>query len=400
MTYTNRHNAAIDARIASDLQEISHAVVNEMGALVHSILLVGGFGRGEGSACENAGAIKILGDYDLFVCLNSRSMVRYAWYYRKHQPRLHHIAETLADRLGIKQIDLVIKHHAYFAQHGVPTLEQYEVRYGHMLLFGNEDPCDRMPEWPAQQVPLEEFIRLLRNRGMGLLMAALYMESGDFLHSQRENFILEVNKAWLAIGDLFMFRQSVYHYSYRQRLNHIREHPETIPPQWPQVRAHYQKALEFKLSPEWELFAQTDLKRWWLDTKETWLAVLEEQEAIRSGRPWNSWPEYARCSRERLPYRRIVTNLLRSSAADYRRLYQRMWNLSHPATMLASISLLLQARDAAGVLSEPVRDMAAMWKWGRIQNAAHSWSSLAKMVLACMHPQGEVARIINAQAQT
>jgi hypothetical protein len=396
MTFTIQHNSAIDTKIGEDLKIITSAVVREIGTLIQSVLLVGGFGRSEGSVYVEPGQITVLGDYDIFLCLRALNKVQFAWHYRRQQQNMHRLAEQLAEQLRIKQIDLVLKHRSYFNTNAAPTLEQYEVKHGHKLLYGNPDPCTRMPEWTAQEVPRDEFIRLLRNRGMGLLMAALYSDGPNF-REQRENFIVEVNKAWLAIGDFLLYQQGNYHVSYRQRLQHLADAQCDFRFPWTFVKSRYRQALEFKLTPDWEMFAHTDLNAWWLETKQTWLAMLQEEEARRSGRPWQSWSMYAQRSTQRLPYRQIATNWLRSSGASAADRYRRLWYVSHPALMLASISLLLQARETAGYKNEPVQELAGLWSWGRVHDVAQSWSAMAKMVLAILHPQGEVARILNGR---
>jgi hypothetical protein len=396
MTFTIQHNRVIDQKIAADLRVITATVRQEIGSLLDSIVLVGGFGRAEGSVICTPDRITVLGDYDIFLCLRTCSKFKYAWQYRQQQESMYRLAEKLAEQLGIKQIDLVLKHRSYFGKSAKPSLEQYEVKHGHMLLYGNQDPCANMPEWTTQDVPLHEFIRLLRNRGMGLLMAALYMEGHNFADVKRENFIVEVNKAWLAMGDLFLYQLGKYHVSYRQRLSRVIDPQFEFPSPWKHITANYRQALKFKLSPDWAMFEQTDLQAWWLETKQTWLAVLQEQESIRSDIAWQSWSVYARTSSQRLPFRQIATSWLRSSSTENRNRYRRLWYISHPAFMLASISLLLQARESAGYAVEPLREMSSLWKWGNVQNVAHSWSSMAKMVLASMHPQGEVSRILNA----
>jgi len=84
---------------------------------------------------------------------------------------------------------LAIKPYFYFAKVRNLKIENYEVRNGHYLLYGKSDPCLAMPEWDAKNLPLFEGTWLLRNRGLGMLIAGLYFIGREKIPEKNyENF--------------------------------------------------------------------------------------------------------------------------------------------------------------------------------------------------------------------
>jgi len=78
MSYTVESSSAINSKIEFDLNIVVEKVSTSLSG-VHSILLGGGFGRGEGSVVVENGEVRIVNDYDIFVFVkekNSKILVR------------------------------------------------------------------------------------------------------------------------------------------------------------------------------------------------------------------------------------------------------------------------------------------------------------------------------------
>ena len=65
MHYTIEKYSEIDAKIEKDQVLINSKVLGLLGDHVHSILLCGGFGRGEGSVYVKNGLVQVVNDYDI-----------------------------------------------------------------------------------------------------------------------------------------------------------------------------------------------------------------------------------------------------------------------------------------------------------------------------------------------
>lgn len=64
--YTVYKDEKVDVKVEADLNHIVTKVISSWNS-IQSIILVGGFGRGEGSVLVQNGVIKPLNDYDLVI---------------------------------------------------------------------------------------------------------------------------------------------------------------------------------------------------------------------------------------------------------------------------------------------------------------------------------------------
>jgi len=99
-------NTIINKKIQHDLDYICRKVKRLLGKNLHSILLCGGFGRGEGSITISKGKVHIVNDYDFTIVLNTFSKIKYIRLYHQFHLPLEALAKELADTLDIKQVDL------------------------------------------------------------------------------------------------------------------------------------------------------------------------------------------------------------------------------------------------------------------------------------------------------
>ena len=192
MHYTIDKNPRINAKIAQDQEYINSKVLGLLGDHVHSILLCGGFGRGEGSVEVRRDEVHIVNDYDITIVLKQRNAFSYARLYRKYHAPLEVLADQLAADLKMKQVDLGLKPLAYFEKQAALKIENYEVKQGHVVTYGKDDPTKAMPDCREEDIPIFEGTWLFRNRGAGMLIAALYfLHGGGIPEDKKENFVIE-----------------------------------------------------------------------------------------------------------------------------------------------------------------------------------------------------------------
>ena len=97
MNFTIDDNDKVNSKIQADLELITHKILELLNGKAHSILLCGGFGRGEGSVVASNGKIHIVNDYDFTIVLNVNNSLQYVKMYKK----LHSPLEELANKLDI-----------------------------------------------------------------------------------------------------------------------------------------------------------------------------------------------------------------------------------------------------------------------------------------------------------
>lgn len=207
MHYTIHHDKAIDARIASDvalLRERLLGVFPQLGA----IILVGGFGRGEGSVIiEEDGNISPINDYDLVVISDEPLPGDVVARVRKE----------LATELDIWWVDI-----STYTVNRLRWLRYrmyvYDLKYGSQVLYGDSSLLSLIPDMAPEKMPLVEaeiqfFTRLWCFLGPFRTDYVIYSpdaEAAFFLTNQ-------MCKAVLACADALLIVEGLYHHSYRER---------------------------------------------------------------------------------------------------------------------------------------------------------------------------------------
>lgn len=215
--YSVKGSPAFDAHIDADMQRIADAVyASPFSKHWKALVLLGGYGRGEGSPCISPNGEELpFNDYDLIVVTDSLD------------PLLKRALKTMEKTLSEK-IALPVDLYPYLAS-ALPKCEfsllNYEMKYGHRVIRGNEKILAAMPAYPHDAIPLSEGTRLLMNRGKLLLDIKRRLARPEILtREERQRFIKFLFKADLAFGDCALLLREAYDLSYvikRHRLPEI-----------------------------------------------------------------------------------------------------------------------------------------------------------------------------------
>lgn len=398
MHYSIDKDPNIDAKIEKDQEYINSKVLGLLGNHVHSILLCGGFGRGEGSVVVQNGKIHIVNDYDFTVVLKERNRLRYTKLYKKFHAPLEQLAVKLADELEIKQVDLALKPLSHFKKIKTLRIENYEVKKGNILIYGDKNPTKEMPDWDASDIPLFEGTWLFRNRGAGMLIAALYfLCDGGIPEEKKENFVIECNKAQLAMGDSILLLKGLYHHLYNERLKRIKKLDISDILAGKKIMANYREALEQKLRPDFKKFYQRDLVEWWFDISELLDIFYRYFEQHRLGLKFEDWREYADLSKpeDRIELKTLVGKAIRNRANIFSPSnVQNLLKKSRRSFSISIVPLLLFSLGKENVSEPYIKKAASLLDIPITEATKTNWLKLTKAFLNEIHPGGEVARAI------
>ena len=395
-------------KIEDDIRRITAETVRLLGKNLHSLLLCGSFGRGEGGVVFEGHKIRIVNDYDFTVVLNAANPLSYAAMYKACHKPLERLGERLAKALGIKQVDLSPKPLFYFR--GMPgrrpalRIENYEVKQGHVQVWPEDpaaNPTRCMPDWKPEDIPLFEGTWLFRNRGTGLVLAALYFDE-DFkvARENRENFIIECNKAVLAAGDSLLLLKGKYHHLYSRRLEIILQMDVTAVPGGERLRQAYMWALSFKLMPDFETTAFEDLHCLWQETLSLFESVFRWFEQYRLNRSFDTWDEYAALARpeNRPGLKAFGARLIRGkkfSLSGIREAIARSapgYTVSLTTLVAFSVPGFLKADNRNA--EELMHNAAQMLGIALTGDRKEDWKRLACSLIREVHPGGEAGRVI------
>lgn len=399
MKYTVNGDPRIDAKVENDLQRIKTGIKMLMGNAAEVILVAGGFGRGEGSVVATTQRIRIINDYDIIILLRARGPLSFWCQFRRWNEPLEKLAECLAKDMDMKQIDLAMRSRSYFSKRTAPTIEKYEIRNGHSLLAGRFDPCNLMPNWKGDQIPLFEGTWLFRNRGLGLLIAGCYIDRlGRIDATYRENFAIECNKALLAIGDSVLLLESKYHWSYANRLKIIEGDRFPNVPCGEDIVKLYAEALREKLKPEFNRYHLRNPLECWLEITTMFIEFFLWFEGRRLGSRFNDWIAYDRIPKaeDRIDIRTCIGGIARSGIKIMR---PSKWKLNlakaRKSKIIAVVGQLLSARVHERERSKFLAKVAETLCEDLTGNFEKDWLSLTSKLLFMVHPGGEAGRLAN-----
>ncbi len=241
----------IDKLIDSHLEEVAQETVSIVGENnLEAVILCGGYGRGEGGVyIDSAGDENLENDYDFMAVVKQMSRKKKMFF----KARLDALGEQLGKKYGIhvdfgplKTIDDMRK--ADF------TLFNYELKYGHIVIYGDKNILDVMDDFDGSKISAYEALKLLLNRGVGLVLSKKTLTKDSFTEKDNEFVTRNIYKAVMAIGDAAMMLEGCYHYSYLRRLGLMKELADRELIRELDIYKDYLDSMEYKFRPKRNVF--------------------------------------------------------------------------------------------------------------------------------------------------
>ncbi|MCG6942387.1 MAG: hypothetical protein LJE69_14190 [Thiohalocapsa sp.] len=287
-------DAAVEARIAADQRLIARAVTAAVPAehLV-ALVLMGGYGRGEGGFVLTADGPAPFNDYDYFVVVQGTTPTIRAGLQRT----LADLAHDLEPRVGV-EVDFALLR-AERLPRAELSLMHAEMRWGHRVVAGDERVLDATPDMPFRRLPPGELTRLLLNRGALLLLNRRRLNTpanggGKLDAVAREVFFKYLFKAVLACGDARLGAAGRYHPSYPTKLERLEDLAARDGEDGGDgdLLALYRLAYRHKFRPAFDELSDAVPAQWQARVLEVWLETLRAFEAHRLGRAVTDWRRY------------------------------------------------------------------------------------------------------------
>lgn len=284
--FTARGGAQVERDVRAIMEEVRAAVAKTAGAdRFEALVLLGGYGRGEGGVEIRDGREHPHNNFDLLLVTRRSRPREREEIQRLVGDGLKPIAEAhgLAIDLGV-----VSRNTLRFSP---PTLMWYDVRFGHKTLLGDPEVIRSLLRHNLEDVPHEEFLKLLVNRGTLLLINELLLSQVP-VELCRRTIIKHTMKAIIGYGDAALHMRGRYHWSYRTR--QVRMH--ALLDFDPQLRRLYLQALDFRFRTRYHAFDSCDLQAWHDEIIPTLRRAHLAFERWRLKVPDLRWDDYPRAS--------------------------------------------------------------------------------------------------------
>jgi len=272
--YTLTGDSQIEAGVRSLLRHITAAVVAELAPA--AVVLSGSFARGDGGAYQCGHDIRATSDIDLIAVYRGAGSVVRAALARRSARKL---AAKLSRTLARARVDLTTRP-AILLRWPATTLDYHELLRSARLLHG----AVRLPppsEVRLDDIPASEFTRLLRKRGAGLLLAWARMTAADEVLSAdiAQGIQLDVDKAFLACGDAWLYRHGEYDHRLLVRVERFRRLLAIRLGPTARLHEEYERSTRQRLLPSADhSLRQAAHRDRWRSAAEEWLSCYESHE--------------------------------------------------------------------------------------------------------------------------
>lgn len=232
----------IEALLAETLPAVARDVASLLEDEIASVCLGGGYGRGEGGVRTTSDGRKTLfNDLDFFVFTHHATKRRR----RRIDAAMREIARKWEGVLGVA-IDFGPAKNRSDLSKDARSLMMQELKRGCQPVYGDPDPLECVPALPPEELPWIEAVRLLLNRGMGLLFALERMKNGD---ANCEFVVRNIRKAELGAGDAILLASGRYRWRARERQDALEDFAKEHGLSEERL-ALFRRALKYKFEPD------------------------------------------------------------------------------------------------------------------------------------------------------
>ncbi|MFH1839877.1 MAG: hypothetical protein ABH849_01890 [Nanoarchaeota archaeon] len=257
--------------------------VSEMSQLpgVISIMLIGGFGRAEGSVRIEKEKVTPVNDYDLYIITQKQIK----------EEILNTLAKKIEKKLGSKGCYSLYEHSEkdfYFDIHAIPIkqlkklpnlIKYYEIKHSSLVIYG-KDVRNQMPKYSTDKIPHSDSLRFLLNRLTHITEWFMinYLTGKPVKPEERETLIYDTSKAYMAMATALTVYAKHYKPTYLGRLKEIKA---VFTKEFPELNKKHPDLLEkiefftnLKLDPR-KFSEVKDPVEMWFKAREHMLSVLD-----------------------------------------------------------------------------------------------------------------------------
>jgi rhamnosyltransferase len=220
------------------IRRASAAIVDELDDRVLALVLVGGFGAGEGAVDQRGDDLAPHNDLDFVAVVEGRSRARAL---RGACGRAARVAARAAGApVDVWPVDVG----ELRAPAGKLLWVDASVR-GLRVVHGSAAVVDPVRRLGARSATRAEHGRLLMNRATGIALSRLGFELGE---AERERAARHLAKAWLGLGDVLLLELDRYPASLRDRCAELERLAHVGAPFVGELAAGYARAAAFRAS--------------------------------------------------------------------------------------------------------------------------------------------------------
>jgi len=278
--FTHSGGPALEQTITKIVAQVGETARRTLSsAEMTALLVLGGYGRGEGGVDRSSGEERLHNNIDfLVVSPDDRSSSARA------KERFKHALTDLEKASGVG-FDISFISMPRLKRSGSLVI-WYDARFGHKLVIGEHDPFTPMTQFSRERIPPWDVRNLITNRGT-LLLINDHIISNQQEPDQRM-LIRHAMKAIIGYGDALLFFLGDYDWSYREKRRRTAVRRDVSSP----FRELYDTAMGFRFEPTYDDFLDLDLPKWLEEVRAAIEPVHRLCESRRLGVEEINWDDY------------------------------------------------------------------------------------------------------------
>jgi len=280
--YTARGGAAAEQRISDALSAAADTLTRVLPMhQVRSVVLLGGYGRGEGGVVTIDGEERPHNNFDLLLIARNGAA----------PDSLKELAtDALKSVEDAFEIDIDVGAIGERALRRSPCMVMwYDMRFGHRTLLGDRSFVPGLKQFSLEDVLPWDIRNLMVNRGTLLLINQLLIARGNLDADDRRAIVKHMMKALIGYGDALLYARGAYDWSYEEKGRRMRARHDVAPA----FQSLYDEAIEFRFRPDYAAYASRDLEAWHETVLPAVADVHLECERQRLNSPNLTWSQYA-----------------------------------------------------------------------------------------------------------
>lgn len=272
-SFTAYPNSKAEFKIKEIIQKVNLYCREVNDDSILSVLLIGGYGKGEGGVSGNSQDVK--NNIDLLIIDKDQPSTL------RMRTRLEMKFKEIQEEFNVK-VDYSFMNLNEFVQNS-STLLVYDLKVGHYKVYQHPDFNIEtyLMNVCLNKIDESEFEALLVNRSI-LLLINDYLVNKKVKNTKKVK--VHIAKAIIGLGDAVLYKNKQYSWSYEEKARRLRKFAN----KYPRLTGLYDQASNFRLHDDNYLYDGRDIKLLNQEVKDLYQEVLESENLVNMNKIYKS----------------------------------------------------------------------------------------------------------------